>query len=114
MLGHWWGCYGPLCGCRAAGDMKLKNHWVDVENLKKNNEVYITIKLIVQSLGFKPFSSLRANDPQTNYSLPIITAVMVKMTKAFFMKKLFTSSFLMFSTLLLASSDLDWIPARIW
>lgn len=45
---------------------------------------------------------------------PIMTAMMVNITKEFLMKKPFTSSFVMFSTLFLASSDRDWIPARIW
>ncbi len=56
---------------------------------------------------------------QLNYQkksshLPIMTAATVKITKAFLMKNPFTSSLVMFSTLFLASSDRDWIPARIW
>lgn len=43
-----------------------------------------------------------------------MTAATVRSTKAFLMKNPLTSSFEMFSTLFMASSDRDWILARIW
>ena len=56
------------------------------------------------------FSSEKSKFPL----LPIMTAAMVRSTKAFLMKNPLTSSFEMFFALFMASSDRDWILARIW
>lgn len=51
---------------------------------------------------------------EDTFFLPMTTAEMVRSTKAFLMKNPFTSSFVMFSTLLMANCDCDWILSLIW
>lgn len=89
---------GLLGWCRKSGAF----YWgVDFLVMESGREV----NMIQFPAGFKE---------NTFCHLPMTTAEMVRSTKAFLMKNPFTSSFVMFSTLLMANCDRDWILSLIW
>lgn len=88
------------------------DYWGDAENLVPFTEGWMLVMEWGREVNMIQFpTEFREN---TFCHLPMTTAEMVRSTKAFLMKNPFTSSFVMFSTLLMANCDRDWILSLIW
>lgn len=88
------------------------DYWGDAENLVPFTEGWVLVMEWGREVNMIRFP---AEFKENTFShLPMTTAEMVRSTKAFLMKNPFTSSFVMFSTLLMANCDRDWILSLIW